>query len=901
MTTSASRLAVPSEVIRLNDTAAEYPQSKCAHHLFEEQVSRTPDKIAVRFDESSISYRELNRRANVLARELQQRGVGPDALVALCVDRSIDMVVAMLAVLKAGGAYVPLDPSYPHERLAYIISDSGTRYLLTQRHLVSGLPESNAEIIVIEPSATGSADDTNPTAPITSRHLAYVIYTSGSTGKPKGVTVEHRSLVNLLHSYFKYPGIHADDIFLAVSTLSFDIAELEIYFPLTSGATTVIVSREEASDGKRLMERLASSRATIMQATPATWRLLMQAGWNGNPKLSIFCGGEAMSRDLALELRSRCGTLWNMYGPTETTIYSSLHRVDGTETLIPIGIPVANTQIYVLTPEGRIANVGEDGEIHIAGDGLARGYHQRPDLTNERFVRNSYSADSQARMYKTGDLGRLSPKGVIEYLGRIDQQVKVRGFRIEPGEIEFHLNHHPAVKQSVVVALDDATGEKQLVGYIVPSGDRVPFDELRKELRTKLPAHMVPSIFVRLDAIPLTPNGKVDRRSLPAPSRDNSEMTSEYLAPRDELETQLVAIWEEVLGVKPIGVRDNIFELGLHSLTAAALFVRVEKMFGEALPPGPLFQAPTVEALAKLLRERQTARAYSSLVCIKAEGDKPPFFCIHGGAGTVYLFHELARRLDGYPVYGLQAQGLYGRVPPHTSVEQMAAHYLKEIREFYPEGPLLLGGWCYGGIVAYEMAQQARKQNERTDLVVLLAAPRKTAHLALAMPTERKTDSQALPPITSLTTKLGRHYAYLSHMNNRQRLDYIRRQGKEGFARRIHSLRVKLKHVMFRRLLRNRPIPERFRDSFFREMAYMAECRYVAQPYPGEVIVIKENHNFRDSYIGWGEYVNHNRTHLYSVNQGLGDHRALMREPAVSEVADILLRHLSAVETLAAD
>ena len=466
-------------LVKWNDTKVEYPFDKCIHQLFEEQVELTPDAEAVLFEDKQLTYRELNQRANCLAHHLRTLGVGPEVLVGICVERSLEMVVGLLGILKAGGAYVPLDPAYPRERLAFMLEDAQVPVLLTQRQLVESLPKHQGPVVCLDTDweIIERQSEANLISEVKLDNLAYVIYTSGSTGKPKGVQVLHRAVVNFLTSMRRCPGLTDQDTLLSVTTLSFDIAGLEIFLPLSVGGRLVMVSRSVATDGTQLLERLNDCVATVMQATPATWRLLLAAGWSGSPQLKILCGGEALSRELANQLVEKGASLWNLYGPTEATIWSTIDRVENTEGTVCIGRPIANTQIYLLDEHLQPVPVGVPGELYIGGAGLARGYFNRPELTAQKFIVNPLSQEPSARLYKTGDLARYQRDGNIEYLGRIDHQVKVRGFRIELGEIEVVLSQHPDVRESVVVKREDASGNQRLVAYIVsnPTPERTPF------------------------------------------------------------------------------------------------------------------------------------------------------------------------------------------------------------------------------------------------------------------------------------------------------------------------------------------------------------------------------------------------------------------------------------------
>jgi amino acid adenylation domain-containing protein len=581
---------------------ASPPTGSCVHQMFEAQVERTPDAVAVVFEDGQLTYRELHQRANQLAHHLRSLGVGPEVLVGLCVEPSLDMLVGLLGILKAGAAYVPLDPAYPKERLAFMLEDSQATVLVTQQRLLAGFPQHRAQVVCLDMDreTVAAKDRGNPVSGVTGGNLAYVIYTSGSTGKPKGVLIPHRAVVNFLQAMRQQPGLTSEDILLAVTTLSFDIAVLELLLPLTVGARVVVASRAVVLDGVGLAAQLAETAATVVQATPTTWRLLLAAGWQGSPQVNSLCGGEALSRELADRLLERCASLWNLYGPTETTIWSAVHHVEAGTGPIPIGRPVAMTQFYVLDAHLHPVPIGIPGELYIGGLGLARGYLHRPALTAEKFIRHPCSDEPGARLYKTGDVVRYLPDGTLEFLGRIDHQVKVRGFRIELGEIEILLEQHPAVRQAVVTVREDMAGEQRLVAYIVAEPGLAPaVSSLRAFLKHKLPDYMVPSTFVFLAAFPLTPNAKVDRRALPAPQEGRPVLDTAFVTPMSEMEHQIVAIWQDVLRIDNVGTHDNFFDLGGHSLLAVQVHMKLQTLLARDFPLVELFKHPTVSALVQ--------------------------------------------------------------------------------------------------------------------------------------------------------------------------------------------------------------------------------------------------------------------------------------------------------------
>lgn len=600
-----SRLPLLTEAERdrilfgLNQTAADYPRDKCVHQIFEERSAQAPESIALVFEEKSLTYAELNARANQLARYLIKVGVQTGDVVGVYTERSPEMVIALLAAWKAGAAYVPLDPTFPRERIAFVFEDTAPRVVLTQAKLAGDLPLSPATLVHLDQDWTLIEREAAANLSLTydSSGVAYTIYTSGSTGKPKGVEVTHRNVVNLLYSVRSKPGLESSDTLVAVTTISFDIAALEIFLPLITGGKLVLASRMVASDGLQLLDLLRRSASTVMQATPISFRLLLDAGWNGNPKLKVLCGGEALPRELANRILA-CGVpLWNMYGPTETTIWSTVSQVYAEDQPVPIGPPINNTQFYVLDAEGQPVPEGVAGELCIGGDGVARGYYHRPELTAQKFIPDTFRKEPRARIYRTGDLVRRRSDGCLNFLGRMDDQIKLRGFRIELGEIETGLASHPAIKEAVAAVREDVPGEKRLVAYMIPSNGNIPSpSELRSFLSTKLPDYMLPAAFVTIAKFPLTPNGKVDRHALPAPDWDGQPRGTPYAAPRTAQEKTMCAIWAEVLRLERVGINDNLFELGADSLHVFQIVARANKA-GMDVRPRQVLQYRTIAAV----------------------------------------------------------------------------------------------------------------------------------------------------------------------------------------------------------------------------------------------------------------------------------------------------------------
>ena len=584
-----------------NESTRKEGRVSCIHQLFEDQVLKTPDAIAVEFQQQRLNYRELNARANQLAHYLRKRGVAPDSRVGVYVHRSPEMMVALFAIMKAGGAYVPIDPMYPRERLDFMLQDAAVAILVTQEKLLEGLSSQEAQIVCIDRDWTEIAQESpeTPAVEVTPANLSYVIFTSGSSGRPKGVQLEHRNVVNFINSVQCLFALNEKDIFLGVASMSFDASVLDFYLPLSVGARLVMVDVDTTRDGYALADTMARSGVTAMHATPSTWRSLIDAGWKGGPALKLLSGGEALPWDLAFRLLPCCSALWNLYGPTETAVYSAVHKVKNSDSATLVGRPVDNTQIYILDSRQEPAPIGIKGEIYIAGAGVARGYLNRPELTSEKFIPNPFNALPEARMYRTGDLGRYLADGVIECFGRADDQIKLRGFRIELGEIEAVLKQHPSVRQAVVDVRSSSSGDRRLVAYLVMEGDKRPdLSAVRGFLKTKLPDYMIPSAFMFLESIPVSPSGKLNRRALPDMDEAPAELPSGPAEPLTPVHQGIATIFSEVLEVRQVGLHDNFFELGGHSLLATRVISRLRDRFQIEMTPRVLFEAPTVEELA---------------------------------------------------------------------------------------------------------------------------------------------------------------------------------------------------------------------------------------------------------------------------------------------------------------
>ncbi len=715
-------------VVEWNNTTTEYPRDKCIHELFEAQVERTPNAPAVVFGNKSVTYQELNDRANRLAHYLKRYSVGPDVLVGICIERSLEMIVGMLAILKAGGAYLPIEATYPRERLTFMLADSETPVLLTQQKLLGRLPKpANALCLDSDWELIARESRKNLSRIGTPDNLAYVIYTSGSTGTPKGVAVPHRA-VNRLVLNTNYIQFTSTDRVAQVSNSSFDAATFEIWGALLNGATLVGITRAITLSPQDFAREIREQNISAMFLTAALFNQLAAdvPGAFSTVRTMMFGGEAGDPKSVAKVLKQKPPQrLVNGYGPTENTTFSACYEVrtmPDDATTVPIGRPISNSQCYILDAHLNPMPIGMPGELHVGGDGLARGYWNRAQLTAQKFIPNPFREGEL--LYKTGDLARWLPDGNIEFLGRLDEQVKIRGFRVELGEIECVLGRHPAVRECAVSMRKDPTGPDRLVAYYVCSGKRIPpFDELLRFVKERLPEHMVPTTFVPLEALPLTPNGKVDRKALPEPGTGRP-LVEGLATPRDAVELKLTEIWESVLDVHPIGIEDKFFDLGGHSLLAVKLIAQIEKVFGRRLRVATVFQSPTIEQLAAVIREEiheGSALAGTSLVEIQARGMRPPLFLVHGaGGGMFWGYVNLSRHLGAdQPVYGLKSRGLDGG-EELGSIKEMAAKYVADIRALQPRGPYHLGGYCFGGNVAYEMARQLRVQGEEVALLALL-------------------------------------------------------------------------------------------------------------------------------------------------------------------------------------
>ncbi len=890
--------------------------NNCIHVWFEKQVEYTPDRVAVVLGEQHITYNQLNQRANQLAHYLQKLRVEPEMPVGICVERSLEMIVGLLGILKAGGAYVPLDPKYPRSRLALILSDTDLSLVLTDQHLVNELFEDDSRVVCLDTNwhliATQSLE--NPVSRVRSQHLAYVMYTSGSTGKPKGVQITHSNVGHYLHSINKVLEIQTDDVYLHTASFSFSSSVRQLILPLSQGSKIILANYEQTRNPLLLFELIVNQQVTVFDTVQSVWHHGLQALENSdqafakelvnsNLRLLVFSGG-LLPCQLLKRVRTQVGNivrLVNVYGQTETVgvcAYPIPVEFDREEGYVPVGYSIEHTQVHILDSNLQPVLADDKGELHVAGPSLARGYLNCPDLTSEQFIANPFSNDSSTRLYKTGDVARYLSDGTIEILGRLNHQVKIREMRIELGEIELQLEQHPSVRQTVVIAKDVLSGDVSLIAYIVPkllsdgSTQTVSITELRSFLKQKLPEYMVPSLFVFLTHLPLTPNGKLDRSALPSPESVTSVRQSNFVAPGNELERQLVAIWEEVLGIQPIGIKDNFFDLGGHSLLAVRLFAQIERKLLRKLPLNLLLQSGTVEALAHTIKQQELAvdlqgeltdladnqsnNYWSSVVPIQQKGSKPPLFCIHPLGGGVLVYRNLAMYLGPeQPVYGLEPVGLDGKQVPLTRIEDMASHYIQQIQLIQPVGPYYIAGYSFGGIVAFEMAQQLHNSGHTIGVLAMIDSVRpgfcQRTPLPLRLFLHLKEVFKNGPAYLAQKTP-----GWIKHSNYYLSQIYRRYFHAADYILNMTNV-LSENHQLFIRVM---------------EANLEAQQKYVFQPYPGQITLLRTEEDARDDavgvqydpYFGWKDLTSAGLD-IYFIP---GSHLSIIEEPHVQVLAQKL-------------
>ena len=710
--------------LKWNDTAKELPQFAVAG-LFENIVSAYPERVGVIFQDEKITYNDLNQSANRLAHYLLQQGIKKGDIIGVVLDRGPQIVITLLAIQKCGAAYLALDPVLPQERINFMLQDAQAKFIITSEKYSGKLLHTATEIVLENIQTQLSSFPTANTGIKTGPDdTVYVLYTSGSTGIPKGVMVSYGNLLNLLTAMRDMfdTGIHTK--LLSVTTISFDIVGLELYLPLISGGELVLTSEEESKNGNDLIRLLKKYQINFMQATPVTYRIMLESGWAEKLPVVVLCCGEPLPKTLANKLIPLCKELYNMYGPTETTIYSTGTQVLATDAQITIGRPIQNTQVYILDKNRNLLPANIAGEIYIGGTGVATGYLNRPELIAAHFLPDPFSKKAGARIYKTGDLGKYLEDGNIVCLGRTDDQVKLRGYRIELGEIDYQVSKLAAIKDVVTIVREDNPGDQRLVSYItLKEGGQLAPEQAghwRETLKQNLPDYMVPGAFVVLDELPLTANGKVDKKLLPRPEIIHLATAEDPNVPLTEAEKIIKNIWEEELGIKNISIYSDFFELGGHSMIAIKMMSKIEQETGVKLPIALLFKNATIQSLAQLLAAKEKIISENALVPIKTSGKKTPIYLIHGGGLNILLYKSLAAYLDeDQPLYGLQGLGINGDLTHLSNIQTIAARYLDEILPLNPDGPYILAGYSLGGIIAYEMAKQLLAKGKEIKKLVI--------------------------------------------------------------------------------------------------------------------------------------------------------------------------------------
>ena len=868
-----------------NENQTNYAHEKCIHELFEMSLERSPDSVAVVFEDQILTYQELNHRANQLAYHLQSLGVKPDTLVGICTERSLEMVVGLLGILKAGGACLPLDPSYPKERLAFMLSDSSVSILLTQKKLVGKLPEQKVHTVYLEMDwgTTQNESQENLLSVVRPENIAYVIYTSGSTGKPKGVVMRHLSLANLILWQVQTIRSACSARTLQFASTSFDVSFQEIFLTWYSEGTLILVSEKVRRDAKALLGLLLEEAVERLFLPFVALQYLAEAtngsGLTPTSLREIICAGEQLQMTPAItdffKKLPQC-SLHNHYGPSESHVVTA-STLTGSVTSWPnlpaIGRPIANTQIYILDRYLQPVPIGVSGELYIGGVSLATNYLNRPELTGEKFIPNPFSNEPGTRLYKTGDLARYLPDGQISYMNRIDNQVKIRGFRIELVEIESVLRQHPGVLETVVIAREDTVGDKRLVAYVVPKQEySLTTVNLRRFLKDIIPDYMVPETFVMLSTLPLTPNGKVNRRSLPAPETSKNSKDTNFLRPRNTLELQLSQIWSDILDIYPVGVKDDFFDLGGHSFIAVRLMEEIEQQFQKSLPVSTLFQNSTIEQQALLIHQQTNFQAKSPLVTFRSTGNQKPFFCIHPIGGNVFCYLDLARNLNSdQPFYALQSLGLHGEQEPFTCIENMADSYIKTLQTVQPQGPYYLGGWSLGGIIAFEIAQQLHSYGHEVALLALIDSYPPSFFNSSQDNNEVMFLISFIKDIARLFDKeISVQVNDLQQLNSDEQLNFIQQQ-----LQAVNILPPKIDSQQLHYLL------QVFK---FNQQAFYS---YKLQRYPGSISLFCANDDTRkiqDLKQVW-EDLTSNDLKVYSVP---GNHYTLLQEPNVQELIKYL-------------
>ena len=876
-------------LIEWNADQSQFPESTCIPDLFEKWVEQTPHQICVVLNNEQITYAELNQQANYLAKELIGYGVCADIPVLICLERSIELIIGILAVLKAGGAYVVLDHTFPPERLEYLANDSGARLLIASDRFLDLF--SNVDLPIIDfdwqTNLANSQKISNPYRSIDADNLAYIMYTSGSTGNPKGVMISHRNVIGFLYGYKDVTLDGPHRIGTTVAPFNFDTSVEEIFATLCFGGTLHILLPEHSTDVKYFAEYLLKNKITTAYIVPD---FLVGVAENlkrhkSELKLKTLITGLAPKtektlqsfRDLSPNLR-----ILNAYGPTEVTYGATAYEfveMTNPDLDVPIGLPFPNYETYIVDKNIQPVPVGVVGELLIGGVGISRGYLNQSDLTAEKFIPDPFSQKPGGRLYRSGDLARYQEDGNIEFLGRSDFQVKIRGYRIELGEIEAALGANLSVHKSVVMIREDTPHDKRIIAYVMfKSGQSATITELRECLRKTLPSYMMPNYFVFVDEFPLMLNGKIDRRSLLNTNHHPEKPESKYSSPRDDLDRQMVHIWEKVLKVKPIGIDDDFFELGGHSIMAVRIFSIIEKQIGKKIPLATLFEAPQIQSLTNLIRKENWEPNWTSLVPIRVGGSHPPLFCIAPIGGNVLTYRDLVVHLSPeQPCYALRSQGWYDEAPPFSNLKDMAAHYIGEIRNFQPEGPYYLCGSSFGGMVAFEMAQQMRSEGLEIGLIALFdtSGPGYPRHLPEITRLQRMKNRQK--------QRFASHWRNLNSPGWEHKLKYLQERGRAFFKRIYWSIRITVEKTLIQKRRNIRQVVE---------ANLKAVHSYEPQDYEGKITLFRASNQppdiYSDATLGWGKLV----SGPLEIHEIEGYHGSLVSDPQAKNLAAVLSKCL---------
>ena len=838
--------------------------------LIKTQSEKFPHKIAIKYRGQTITYYELYKSSNQFANFLIQKNITSGDIIGMAMNRSIQMVISILACLKMGVAYIPIGIDNPKDRVDYLLQNTGAKALLTSEQHEKEFEAVERKFLFED---FGRDKETYSSEISTFENLenslAYILHTSGSTGMPKGVEILQKNLLNFLLSMQVEPGISPEDIVLSITTISFDIAQLEIFLPLISGAKLYIEDLETTRDGRLLLETIKNEKISIVQGTPFTWRMMLEFGWDKKLPIKALIGGEALSKELAEKLVERCNELWNMYGPTETTVWSLIKKISSEDKIITIGKPIRNTQVYLLNEKLNEVPSGEIGEIYIGGDGVGRGYNNRPELTIKAFLNDPFIVTPGNKIYKTGDLGKMLDNGEIQCLGRIDHQIKIRGFRIETEEIEFQIKKQEHVKEVIVIAHKDSFENLRLVAYIVTK-ERVNVEQSQEyihlwksELKLILTDYMIPSVFMIISEIPLMSNGKVNRKALPEPTTRSSGLI--YEKPETDMQKFLITAWENEIGIKEISTTDDFFELGGTSLIATKIMIQIEKFTGKRLPITTIFKYPQIKQLATFTEEYSSENANSIIVPFKESGTKFPLYIIHGIGLNVLNIRFLASKMDAdQPVLGVQSIGLDGtNIDDIISFEDIASIYVKEITQHNPTGPYLIIGYSFGGFIAFEIARQLKEMGKEVALLGMIDTN-------LQKSTVRSTQ------LKKIYVKVIRQVYKLAFRIN----SFISNPTKD-----IHYLKMyyRERNSKDSRLVFGEIMPD-FMIQISRKLQ-KAKSNYLFKPFDITIDLFKSKERFYfvddHIYFGWKELA------LKGVNLYItqGDHKDMMQNPNVENLA----------------